>query len=140
MLTDHPFLAAMQAFDLHISMGIEWHEADAGRSRISFAVSPRMMTPSSSLHAGFLYTACDAAAAIALMSELPHEQSAVTHDIHVSVMRSAGPDDRVYVLAEIVKRGRQLAFLDARCLVGDRLLATARVTKSILYGGSSPVA
>jgi hypothetical protein len=31
----------------------------------------------------------------------------------------------------VVKRGRTLAFLDARAMSGERLLATARITKSL---------
>jgi uncharacterized protein (TIGR00369 family) len=132
MLTTHPHFAALAAFELHRFMGIEFHLAHDGRCHLSFAVTQKMLTPAPALHAGFYYTACDLAAYAALLSELKHTEGAVTHDLHVSVMRSAGPGERVDVHAEVVKLGRTLAFLDARAICGDKLVATARVTKSLL--------
>lgn len=131
MISDHPHLPALLAFGLHRDMGVEMRRAHDGRAHLSFPVTPAMLTPAPALHAGYLYAACDLCSYAALLSLLDHGEAAVTHDMHVSVMRSGGPGDTVDIHAEVVKRGRTLAFIDARAMAGDRLLATARITKSL---------
>ncbi len=131
MITDHPHLAALMQFGLHRDMGINFHLAHDGRSHLSFTVTPAMLTLAPALHAGYLYTACDLASYAALTSLLRHDEAGMTHDLHVSVMRSAGANDLIDIHAQVVKHGRTLAFIDARAQAGDRLLATARVTKSL---------
>lgn len=132
MLTTHPHLTALGNHELHRFMGAELRLAAGGKSQISFPVTERMLVPAGALHAGLLYTACDLAAYAALLSELPDNEGAVTHDIHISVMRSASAGDVIDVTAEVVKRGRTLAFIDARAMSGDKIMASARVTKSLV--------
>jgi uncharacterized protein (TIGR00369 family) len=134
MLPSHPHVAGLLALDIHRFMEVEAHEGAEGRSHISFPVTQKMLTPGNALHAGFVYTACDFASYLALLSLLPEDTRAVTHDLHVSVMRTAGPGERVDVRGHVVRLGRTLAFINAEASCGDRLLATARVTKSILSG------
>jgi uncharacterized protein (TIGR00369 family) len=131
MITDHPHLAALMQFGLHRDMGVKFHMAHEGRAHISFVVTPAMLTMAPALHAGYLYTACDLASYAALTSLLRPDEGAVTHDLHVSVMRSAMGGETVDIHAQVVKHGRTLAFLDARAMTGERLLATARITKSL---------
>jgi len=132
MLLSHPHFAGLSAFPLHRQMGLEYRSAADGRSHLAFEVGPDMLTPAPALHAGYLYAASDLASYVALLSLLTHDESAVTHDLHVSVMSSARAGDRVDIRAEVVRRGRTLAFMDVRASCGDRLLSTARVTKSMM--------
>lgn len=132
MLPTHPHFAPLAALQLHRDMAIEFHEGVNGRSRISFIVTDQMLTPAPALHAGYVYAACDLASYVALMSVLNDSESAVTHDLHISLMRTAFAGERVEITAEIVKRGRTLVFLDAKAMCGERLLATARITKSLM--------
>lgn len=132
MLPNHPHFAPLAAQQLHRDMAIAFHTGENGRSHISFIVSQQMLTPAPALHAGFVYTGCDLASYVALMSVLKDTESAVTHDLHISLMRTAFAGERVEITAEVVKRGRTLAFLDAKAMCGERLLATARITKSLL--------
>jgi uncharacterized protein (TIGR00369 family) len=132
MITSHPHLAALADHELNRLMGLKVELAHEGRARLTFTAANRMLVPAGTVHAGFYYAACDFACYAALMSELAPGEAAVTHDIHVSVMRSAGAGEQITLLAEIVKRGRKLAFCEAKALSGERLLASARVTKSII--------
>jgi uncharacterized protein (TIGR00369 family) len=134
MVLAHPHFAALAAFPLHRDIGVEFLKAADGRSQLAFTVTEAMLTPAPALHAGYLYAVSDLAAYVALLSLLDPQESAVTHDIHVSVMRSAQQGERVEVCAEVVRRGRTLAFIDARCEADGRLLSTARVTKSMMGG------
>jgi uncharacterized protein (TIGR00369 family) len=132
MITSHPHLAALADHALNQFIGLKVELAHEGRARLSFPVIERMLVPVGTVHAGIYYAACDFASYAALMSELAPNQAALTHDLHVSVMRSAGAGEEITILAEVVKRGRQLVFCEAKALSGERLLATARITKSIV--------
>ena len=132
MQPDHPHFAALAALELHRFIGVEFNTASNGKAHLSFIVRANMVTPGGSLHAGYLYTVCDLAAYVALMTLLAADEGAVTHDLHVSVMRPAQVDERVDIRAEVVRRGRTIAFVDVRAFAGERLLASARATKSLV--------
>ena len=74
---------------------------------------------------------------VGLMSRLPADQHAVTHDIQVSVMRSAGPGDRVSFDSRITHLGRRLCFCEVVVQSGGKTLASARVTKSLVAAPGS---
>lgn len=86
------------------------------------------------LHGGALYALLDAMGLLALQPRLRPGQHAVTHDLHVSMLRAAPEGARVALRAELLKLGRTLAFIDARAEAGGQVLATARITKSIVGG------
>ncbi len=132
MTPHHPHFAQLFDLELHRFIGVEFHDASDGRAHLSFLVRDSMLTPGSSLHAGYLYTVCDFAAYVALMGQLAADEGAVTHDLHVSLMRAARPGERVDVCADVVRRGRTIAFLDVQAFCGDRLIASARATKSLV--------
>lgn len=132
MTPTHPHFARLADLELHRFIGVEIQEAGVGKAHLSFMVRDSMLTPGASLHAGYLYTVCDFASYVALMSELADNEGAVTHDLHVSLMRSAGVGERVDVHAEVVRSGRSIAFLDVRAFVGERMIASARATKSLV--------
>ncbi len=56
----------------------------------------------------------------------------VTHDLHVSVLRPVPSGQTVTVQSEIRRLGRAICFLDVSVESGGKLVATARVTKSII--------
>lgn len=85
-----------------------------------------------SLNACVLYALMDSLSLIALLPSLDAAEHAVTHDLHVSMMRPVGPGARCELKAEVVKRGRALAFIEASARVDGAVVATARVTKSIV--------
>jgi uncharacterized protein (TIGR00369 family) len=116
---------------LHQHLGLRLLEAQDGRSALELPVSSAVANPMNVLHGGILYTVCDVAAYAALVTLLRDDQGAVTHDLHVSCMRPAPFGSLVRVEGQVVKLGRSLAFLDAKATLGDTLIATARVTKSI---------
>jgi len=74
----------------------------------------------------------DVCAMVGLMSRLPANQHAVTHDIHVSVMRSAAIGELVTFDSRIMQLGRRLCFCEVVVRGGNSTLATARVTKSLV--------
>ena len=126
------FLPYVMDHPLHRAMGVERIEAAGGRSRIEIDVGPGMVNAAGMFLGGNVYTICDMACYAALLSELPEGENAVTHDIHVSLMRGAKAGDRVVFSGRVIRRGRSIAFMEAEARVGEDVVARATVTKSIL--------
>ncbi len=125
-------ISAVLEHPLHRAMGVETIEASAGRSRIELAIGANAVNMAGVLHGGVVYTVCDMACYAALLTLLPEGDYAVTHDIHVSLLRAARLGDRIVFSGRVIKRGRGIAFMEAEAHCGDQLLARATVTKSIL--------
>ena len=66
------------------------------------------------------------------MPVLRDHQKGVTHDMHASVLNAA-PVDRPLVFKGVLRKlGKWLAFCDSEAWSGDCLVATGRITKSII--------
>lgn len=132
---ENPKLAAVRTLPLHEYLGVWGLEARDGRSRLRVPVTEHTANPAGVLHGGVVYALCDVAAYAALLSVLDPSQEAATHDIHVSVMQPARKGDTVSITSRLVRRGKRLAFLESEAAVGDEVIATASITKSILTPG-----
>lgn len=125
-------IEAVLNLPLHRHLGVTRLESSDGEAELQFQVDENALNPAGVLHGGVLYMLCDVCAYAGLLSVLEDNEEAVTHDIHVSVMRSAGAGDRVVIRSKLLKRGRSLCFVDISASVGDKVIATARVTKSVI--------
>jgi len=117
---------------LHQYFGIKSIEATDGRSVVTLEVGPSIINPAGMLHGGVIYALCDVAAYTALLSILAVEQEAVTHDIHVSVLRPVDEGKKIRIEAQVIKRGKSIAFIDSKATVEGIIFATARITKTII--------
>lgn len=125
-------LDAIRELPFHRYLGFEIVRAEEGEAELSFTVNDATINPAGVLHGGIVYTLCDVCAYAGLASVLPPEKEAVTHDIHVSVLRAAALGDVVSFVSHPVKIGRSLCFLDITATVAGRPIATARVTKTLV--------
>lgn len=132
----HPQLDVVESLPYHRYLGIGPVSAEAGRASFELVVAEHCANAFGVLHGGIVASLCDVAAYCALVSTLPADGVAATHDLHMSVMRPSFVGHRVRFEGEVVQKGRSLAFLEARASDGGRLLATARVTKTLL--GAAP--
>ncbi len=117
---------------LHRHLGIADACSEDGKGRFTFTVGDATVNPAGALHGGVVYLLCDVCAYLGLLSVLPDAQEAVTHDIHVSVMRSASRGDVVKMQSSIIKKGKSLCFINVEATVSGQLIATARITKSLV--------
>ncbi len=117
---------------LHAHLGIKEIQSEAGHGSFSITVADTVLSPAGSLHGGVVYFLSDVCAYAGLLSLLDAKTDAVTHDIQVSVMRSARPGDVVDFRSKVVRLGKRLCFLEVIASTGDQIIATAKVTKSIL--------
>jgi uncharacterized protein (TIGR00369 family) len=125
-------LEAIKAHPYHAYLGLQEFHSDNGQGSLQLQVAEQHINPAGALHGGIIYSVLDVASYLALLSQLPATHEAVTHDIHVSVMRAAKLGDRLEFTAEIEKLGKSLAFIQAKASSNGKLIATARVTKSLI--------
>ncbi|MEQ3694435.1 MAG: PaaI family thioesterase [Thalassolituus sp.] len=122
-VVDHP---------LHQFLGVMDIVSYEGCGELTITVTDNLVNPAGLFHGGVVYVLSDVCAYAGLLSLLKDTEEAVTHDLHISVMRSAKLGDKVVFKSEVVKQGRQLCFLNVTATVNDKTIATARVTKSII--------
>jgi len=125
-------LDKIRQLPLHRFMGLETLTAADGSAQLQVTVEDNAINPAGMLHGGVVYTLSDVCAYAAVLSLLPAEQEAVTHDLHIAVLRPGQRHDRLQFSAKVIKRGRQLAFVNVEATIDDKLIALVRVTKSII--------
>jgi uncharacterized protein (TIGR00369 family) len=128
----HPQLALVCELPFHKHLGVRVLGASDGQSLVELPVSASNANPSAVLHGGIIYTACDIAAYVALLTMLSPAEGAVTHDLHVSCLRPAPLESVVRFEGKVLQRGKRIAFVDVTAMVENKVIATARVTKSIV--------
>jgi uncharacterized protein (TIGR00369 family) len=125
-------LEAVKAHPYHAYLGLKQFQSDNGQGRLELQVAEQHINPAGALHGGIIYSVLDVVAYIALLNQLPPTQEAVTHDIHISVMRAAKLGDQLEFSATVEKLGKNLAFIQVQASSNGKLIATARVTKSLI--------
>lgn len=125
-------LSLVESHPLHRYLGVEKIHAQNGEAHFEITVNNNTVNPRGVFHGGVVYTVCDMACYAALTSVLADDEDAVTVDIHVSVMRAAKIGDRVRITGKLLKRGRNIGFMQSEAYLGEQLIARATVTKSII--------
>lgn len=118
----------------HRDCGLTLLARDGEGTVCRFAVNDYTVNPAGILHGGILYAMMDVTAYLAVLPTLGEGENAVSHDVHVSVLRPVA-DDHVDLHAHILRRGRGVIFIriEARDAAG-RTAAAATVTKSVVPG------
>lgn len=124
----------MREIPLHDFLGLEIVRAEPGRGEARIVVSKATTNIAGVLHGGVLYALLDAVCYLGVVPLLAADENAVTHDLHVSVMRSVKVGAIVELTGLVRRRGRTVVFADGEASVNGRIVATARVTKSIVEG------
>ena len=117
---------------LHRFLGVALLDEADPYAGICFPVTANAQNNVGILHGGVVAALLDVASYLALLPELEPGQSAVTHDMTVSLLRAVAAGSRVELRGTVLRRGRTLAFLRAEATVDGGAVAVAQVTKSIL--------
>jgi len=131
-MTPEQMLEAMQAFPLHAQFGFTIDHAESGTCAAHCQVAQAHINYGGVVHGGVMYLLLDVTSYCAALTVMPAGFNATTHDIHVSVLRPTPPDVTLQLTATVRKRGRTLLFIDAEASVDGKLMASARVTKSLV--------
>ena len=117
---------------LNRHLGIRFDGLVDGVAKAHLHCTPELATFGGHLHGGALSSSCEVTGFLALLPQLESHQHAVTHDIHVSLMRGVPAGARCDLSGQVIRLGKTLAFLDVRASVDGLLVASARITKSII--------
>lgn len=125
-------LEAMQAFPLHRQFGFTVTAHGEGFCEAACTIDAAHLNFGGVVHGGVMYLLLDVTAYCAAVTCLPADTNATTHDIHVSMMRPTPAGAQLSLRAEIRKKGRSLYFIDSEATIAGRLVASARITKSLV--------
>ena len=117
---------------LHRFLGMRLRDPERPQDGLVIPVGDAAINNAGVLHGGVATAVLDVACYLALLPHLSAEENAVTHDASSSLMKAVARDAELEVVADVVRRGRSLAFLQAQALVDGRPVALGKVTKSIL--------
>lgn len=113
---------------------IELREADRSDplKGLVLMVGPQVLNNSELLHGGIVATCLDVAAAYAIFPQLADEEVVLTNSLAISYLRPVPVGTKIWARANVVRRGRATAFLQSQVGVGDKLIATAQIVKTIV--------
>ena len=97
---------------------------DDGRARTELTIAPEHLNPHGVVHGAVLFALADTGMGAALYPTLGDGESCATIELKLNFLRPATQGTLVCD-STLVHRGRSLAHLDSRLLLGDRLVATA---------------
>lgn len=117
----HPFASLI---------GLVVDEQRAGFSRCTLVIAEHHLNPHRVVHGAVVCALADTGMGAALYPTLAEGESCATIDVQISYFRPAAAGLLV-CLSEIVNRGRTIANLESRVLLGDSLIAKASGNFSI---------
>jgi acyl-CoA thioesterase len=121
-MTRHPFAELI---------GLSFEERRAGYSRCMLEIGERHLNPNGVAHGAVLYAMADTGMGAALHATLDPGQICATIQITMNYFKPVRPGV-VSCETTLVNRGRSVAHLESRLLVGEALVATASGNYAIL--------
>lgn len=132
MRQDHR-LAALLATPIHEHMGLHEVDPDHPEAGLALICERPIANNSLMLHGGMIATSIDCAAAYAMFPALDDDVVIMTSSLTISYMRPVPIGSEVRVRGEIVRRGRNTAFLSVTVKTDEKIVATAQIVKSIIH-------
>lgn len=129
---EHPEKKLIENLAIHRYFGIQNLVIAKGKASFELVVTQKTVNIFNKLHGGVFYGLCDLVAYMAILLELDSGLTAVTQDIHVSVMRPAKIGDLIIFTGKLIQMGKRIVFCQGEAFIKEKLAATAQVTKSIL--------
>ncbi|CAB4692530.1 MAG: PaaI family thioesterase [Actinobacteria bacterium] len=117
---------------LHKYIGVKLVDREQRYLGCTFVVTPAIEGREGQLNGGVLSVILDAVAYLALEPSLAENEDAVSHDLHISMLKAVMSGQTVHLKGDLVQRGRRVAFVNAEARADGRLVATARITKTII--------
>jgi acyl-CoA thioesterase len=112
---DHPFAALI---------GLVVEERRAGFSQCALEVAPQHLNPHQVVHGAVVYALADTGMGAALYPTLGEGELCATIEVKINYFKPATAG-KLVCLTELVNRGKAVANLESRVLLGDVLIAKA---------------
>lgn len=111
-------------------LGIRFAEWEPGRCIAEVDAGPHLHHPGGIVHGGIAFGLADSAMAHALIPMLDEGMNCSTIELKISYL-SAVREGLMRAEARVIKKGRNVAFLDATVTCGEKTIATATGTFAI---------
>lgn len=120
--------------DTHLTAFIGFNELEfsSGKSELSLVVDAKGTSSHNKMHAGVIYMLCEVACYTAVLHDLDEEEMATTVDSHFNFLRPVIPGEKLEVRGRLLRRGKNIAFMEAEAFVRGKQVARATITKAII--------
>lgn len=112
---DHPFASLI---------GLVVEERRAGFSRCALEVAPQHLNPHRVVHGAVVYALADTGMGAALYPTLDEGELCATIEVKINYFKPV-PAGKLVCVTELVNRGKAVANLESRVLLGEVLVAKA---------------
>jgi len=120
---------------LHRALGVRLIDPERPADGVEMDIGELSRNNTGILHGGVVPMLLDVSCYLAALETLEAGTHAVTVNLSTSLLTGAS-EGVLACTGQLDRQGRSLLFLSARAMVGDRLVATAQVVKSVV--GWSP--
>jgi len=120
------------AIPLQHALGAQLLDPSRSGAGVGFQVGQLASNGAGGLHAAALSAVLELAGYLAVLPQLTTAEHALTHSISTQLMAAARDGESVEVRGALDRRTRRLAFVSVTAVVGDRLVARAQLTKSVV--------
>jgi uncharacterized protein (TIGR00369 family) len=117
---------------LHQHIGLRAADLSDPSQGLVLMVEPQVLNNSELMHGGMVATCLDAVAAYAIFPQLADNEVVLTNSLTISYLRPVPVGTQIWARAKVVRRGRATAFLQSEVGMGDKLIATAQIVKTIV--------
>jgi len=111
--------------------GIKLVETAQGFAHMVFTPRAEMLTPWGTLNGGVLNALVEVPAFFALLTELAPNELPVTNDIFLQHVRPLPGDGEYHLAGRILRKGKNMAWLETTVSVGGKPCTFARITKTL---------
>ena len=124
--------AAALAIPLQVALEARALDPADPAAGVVFPVSGLALNPGGTLHAGALGSIMELTGFLALLPHLDAAEHAVTHHVSTQILSPGRAGEEVTVTAVVERRTRRLGFVTATAAAGNRLVARAQITTSVV--------
>ena len=120
------------AVPLSAALGATLLDEDDPPRGVRFTVGDLALNGAGGVHAAAVGAVLELSGYLALLPQLREDEHAVTHASSYQLLATVPEGSEIEVRAHLTDRTRRLAFVDAVATSGERVLARAQLTKSVV--------
>lgn len=128
-MTDLPEEQVRSAFSQ--LLGCRLQRLDQGVAEVALALEPHLRNRGGKLHGGAIFSLVDIAMGLACSSAHGFDKQSVTVECKINYLRPVS-DGEVLCVARVLQAGRRILVVDADVLQGEKLMARAQGTFTVL--------
>jgi len=112
-------------------IGCRVQSVENGVAHVALSLEPQLRNRAGKLHGGALFSLVDISMGLACSSAHGFDQQSVTVECKINYLRPVS-DGEVLCVARVLQAGRRILVVDADVLQGEKLMARAQGTFTVL--------